>query len=154
MMIKGAVAPVCFDGGEFEFAEFIVDAHAEVVRERGFDPTTDRARLVNDVCTPVNSSFCTIYGQSPANRFADIFDQVAHFASHLAKDHIFPDGNKRTTVKIVLAVLSRAGVEFDMPDYDDPESNVVYMWVQSVVAGDGSQEALANELRQAARPAN
>ena len=62
------------------------------------DATGDRAALeLGRVESVLAGAFCTIFGQSPADRFADIFDQVAYVAEHMVKDHIFEDGNKRTS---------------------------------------------------------
>ena len=54
------------------------------------DAAGDRAALeLGRVESVLAGSFCTIFGQSPADRFADIFDQVAYVAEHMVKDHIF-----------------------------------------------------------------
>lgn len=37
----------------------------------------------------LSATFCTYFGQSPAERFADLFDQATYLAKHLAKDHLF-----------------------------------------------------------------
>ena len=63
------------------------------------DATGDRAALeLGRVESVLAGAFCTIFGQSPADRFADIFDQVTYVADHMVKDHIFEDGNKRTSL--------------------------------------------------------
>ena len=65
------------------------------------DAAGDRAALeLGRVESVLAGSFCTIFGQSPADRFADIFDQVAYVAEHMVKDHIFEDGNKRTSLSL------------------------------------------------------
>ena len=53
------------------------------------------------------ATFCTYFGQSPAERFADLFDQATYLAQHLAKDHLFQDGNKRTALVTVLHSAKR-----------------------------------------------
>lgn len=46
------------------------------------DATGDRAALeLGRVESVLAGAFCTIFGQSPADRFADIFDQVTYVAS-------------------------------------------------------------------------
>lgn len=57
------------------------------------DATGDRAALeLGRVESVLSGAFCTIFGQSPADRFADIFDQVTYVDEHMVKDHIFEDG--------------------------------------------------------------
>ena len=74
------------------------------------DATGDRAALeLGCVESVLAGAFCTIFGQSPADRFADIFDQVTYVAEHMVKDHIFEDGNKRTSLVFALSVLRFAG---------------------------------------------
>lgn len=69
------------------------------------DATGDRAALeLGRVESVLAGAFCTIFGQSPADRFADIFDQVTYVAEHMVKDHIFEDGNKRTSLVFALSV--------------------------------------------------
>lgn len=96
------------------------------------------------------ATFCTYFGQSPAERFADLFDQAAYLAQHLAKDHLFQDGNKRTALVAALAILRSAGVCVEFDDTDDPATNRYYAWIQDIVSGARSNEALSEELRRSA----
>ena len=74
------------------------------------DATGDRAALeLGRVESVLAGAFCTIFGQSPADRFANIFDQVTYVADHMAKDHIFEDGNKRTSLTLANKILLQAG---------------------------------------------
>lgn len=96
------------------------------------------------------ATFCTYFGQSPAERFADLFDQATYLAQHLAKDHLFQDGNKRTALVTALAILRSAGVRVEFDDTHDPATNRYYAWIQEIVSGARSNEALSEELRQSA----
>lgn len=96
------------------------------------------------------ATFCTYFGQSPAERFADLFDQATYLAQHLAKDHLFQDGNKRTALVAALAILRSAGVCVAFDDTDDPATNRYYAWIQDIVSGARTNEALSEELRQSA----
>ena len=70
----------------------------------------DRATLeLGRIESVLAGAFCTIFGQSPADRFTDIFDQVAYVAEHMVKDHIFEDGNKRTSLTLANKILLQAG---------------------------------------------
>lgn len=96
------------------------------------------------------TTFCTYFGRSPAERFADLFDQATYLAQHLAKDHLFQDGNKRTALTAALAILRSAGVCVAFDDTDDPATNRYYVWIQDIVSGARSNEALSEELRRSA----
>lgn len=96
------------------------------------------------------ATFCTYFAQSPAERFADLFDQATYLAQHLAKDHLFQDGNKRTALTAALAILRSAGACVAFDDTDDPATNRYYVWIQDIVSGTRTNEALSEELRQSA----
>lgn len=96
------------------------------------------------------ATFCTYFGSFPAERFADLFDQATYLAQHLAKDHLFQDGNKRTALVVALAILRSAGVFVAFDDTDDPATNRYYAWIQDIVSGARTNEALSEELRQSA----
>lgn len=93
------------------------------------------------------NAFCTIFGQSPFERFLDIFDQASYIAEHMAKDHIFEDGNKRTSLVFALSILALRNVPVVFPDNPDPKSNPYYAWIQDLVSGKRTREELAQELR-------
>lgn len=96
------------------------------------------------------ATFCTYFGQSPAERFVGLFDQATYLAQHLAKDHLFQDGNKRTALVTALAILRSADICVAFDDTDDPATNRYYVWIQDIVSGVRSNEALSEELRQSA----
>ena len=112
------------------------------------DATGDRAALeLGRVESVLAGAFCTIFGQSPVDRFADIFDQVAYVAEHMVKDHIFEDGNKRTSLVFALSVLRFAGTPVVLSDSSEPKDNQYYVWIQGLVARRRTLDDLANELR-------
>ena len=77
-------------------------------------------------------AFCTIFGQSPADRFADIFE----------------DGNKRTSLVFALSVLRFAGTPVVLSDSPEPKDNQYYAWIQDLVSGNRTTSGLAEELRR------
>ena len=93
-------------------------------------------------------AFCTIFGQSPADRFADIFDQVTYVAEHMVKDHIFEDGNKRTSLVFALSVLRFADTPVVLSDSPEPTDNQYYAWIQDLVSSRRTTSELAEELRR------
>lgn len=112
------------------------------------DATGDRATLeLGRVESVLSGAFCTIFGQSPADRFADIFDQVTYVAEHMVKGHIFEDGNKRTSLVFALSVLRLAGVLVVLSDAPEPKDNQYYAWIQDLVAGARKNSELADKLR-------
>lgn len=112
------------------------------------DATGDRAALeLGRVESVLAGAFCTIFGQSPADRFADIFDQVTYVAEHMVKDHIFEDGNKRTSLVFALSVLRFAGTPVVLSDSPEPKDNQYYAWIQDLVSSSRTTSELAEELR-------
>ena len=113
------------------------------------DSTGDRAALeLGRVESVLAGAFCTIFGQSPADRFADIFDQVTYVADHMVKDHIFEDGNKRTSLVFTLSVLRLAGTPVVLSDSPEPKDNQYYAWIQDLVSSRRTNSELAEELRR------
>lgn len=113
------------------------------------DATGNRAALeLGCVESVLAGAFCTIFGQSPADRFADIFDQVTYVAEHMVKDHIFEDGNKRSSIVFAFAVLRFAGTPVVLSDSPESKDNQYYAWIQDLVSGNRSRDELAEELRR------
>lgn len=63
----------------------------------------------------------------------DLFGQVAHFVFHLAKDHSFADGNKRTAMSVSLALLDKEGINLAIDDDADPAENTLYKLISALV---------------------
>lgn len=113
------------------------------------EATGDRAALeLGRVESVLGGAFCTIFGQSPADRFADIFDQVTYVADHMVKDHIFEDGNKRTSLVFALSVLRFTGTPVVLSDSPEPKDNQYYAWIQDLVSSRRTNSELAEELRR------
>ena len=112
------------------------------------DATGDRAELERGrVESVLSGAFCTIFGQPPTDRFADIFEQVTYVAEHMVKDHIFEDGNKRTSLVFALSVLRLAGAPVELSDAPEPKDNQYHAWIQDLVSGNRTRDELAEELR-------
>lgn len=115
--------------------------------------TGDKATLIHGrIESILSSAFCTIFGQSPIDRFLDIFDQASYIAEHMVKDHIFEDGNKRTSLVIAFAIIRVRNVSVDFSDNPNPEDNSYYEWIQDLVSGKRTREELASELRRNSKP--
>ena len=113
------------------------------------DATGDRAALeLGRVESVLAGAFCTIFGQSPADRFADIIDQLTYVADHIVKDHIFEDGNKRTSLVFALSVLRLVGAPVVLSDAPEPKDNQYYAWIQDLVSSRRTNSELAEELRR------
>lgn len=135
------------------FAETVCTIQQRIVNTgQGLDSKQPNAQ--GNVESVLYASFAVIFNVSPAERngYADIFDQIAYFAAHLAKDHIFPDANKRTTVLTCMSLLRSKGIILDIEDAANPFDNVLYQWVQHIVEGKTGRDVLAEQLRSHARP--
>lgn len=68
-------------------------------------------------------------------------------AEHMVKDHIFEDGNKRTSLVCALSVLRFAGTPVVLSDSPEPKDNQYYAWIQDLVSSRRTNSELAEELR-------
>lgn len=148
------IPPIEFANREYleGLAQSIVAVNWEILSKRGFAPSFFVGglyghELVGRVESVLASVFVRVFGVSPSERYIDLFDQVSVFAEYLAKDHVFTDGNKRTTVKVSLGLIMKQGIELDLEDSDDPEDNEVYTWIEAVVTGRRTRQELADMLR-------
>lgn len=142
-----------FDSAEFTwaFSELVFSIHERLASGFVcFNPFSSGGDgyaedKIGRICSVVDSVFGTMYGQTPDERYGgDFFLQVATFCDHLANDHIFPDGNKRTALVATYGVLYLNGVGLELIDSDDPELNEAYLLIKDVVAGGKSTEELAS----------
>lgn len=69
-------------------------------------------------------------------------------AEHMVKDHIFEDGNKRTSLVFALSVLRFAGTPVVLSDSPEPKDNQYYAWIQDLVSSRRANSKLAEELRR------
>lgn len=159
----GLAPPLAFELEDcLELAHNIVDYHAAVIKGNGgfskppvFSEEGQRDKeLEGEVLPCVLAAFAVEWGMTPAERYGytDIFDQVSRFAYLLAKDHIFGDGNKRTALKASLGLIYSRGITLRVCDSPEPESNVVYKWIERLVSGDKSCDQMADQLRRYAIP--
>ena len=148
------VAPLVLDDSNSleALAAAVMRLHATLLttgRVYKTDASDSRAGLERGrVESVLSGAFCTIFGQSPADRFEDIFDQVTYVAEHMVKDHIFEDGNKRTSLVFAMSILRIAHVPVLLSDSPEPNDNQYYAWIQDLVSGSRTREELADELRR------
>lgn len=76
----------------------------------------------------------------------DIAALAASYAFGIARNHLFIDGNKRTSFVVCELFLNLNGFDFLMPD----EEGVV-TWL-AMAAGDMAEEELAERIRSSIRP--
>lgn len=145
--------PVEFDNEEsvYAFAELVFEVHSSIQKRHGcFGMTYDdglRSGTIGKIAVIVESAFVGHFGCGPCERFSDIFDQAAYLASHLALDHIFADGNKRTALIVALAFPMMRGIDLDLRDAASSDNNEPYRWIQDVVSRKCSESELADRLR-------
>lgn len=130
------------------FAGIVCSIQREIV-DTSQGLATVKQEVQGGVENVLYSSFAIIFDRPPADRnnYTDIFDQIADFATHLAKDHIFPDANKRTTVLTCVALLRNNGIILDIEDSVNPFDNALYKWIQNIVEGKIARASLAEQLR-------
>ena len=111
----------------------------------------ERTSDIGSVSSVVDSTFLLVFGQSPKERFEDLFRQMAHFTFHLAKNHYFADGNKRTAMAISLAILKMERIDLDIDDDQEPERNTLYKLISRLVTEEITEEQFAASLRRSGR---
>lgn len=75
-----------------------------------------------------------------ADRFSDCFEYAAFAMEYIAVFHPFAEGNKRTALAVVVAILNRNGLTL-------PDTDAVYVFVREVASGLHSREDIACWLR-------
>lgn len=155
---SGPIDPLVFDDEEVigALASSVINVH-ECLLTFGKCYTTrltgDRGALIHGrIESVLSNSFCTIFGQSPLAMFSAIFDQASYIAGHLAKDHIFEDGNKRTSLVFALSIIRVRNYTIAFSDNPSPEDNPYYEWIQDLVSGKRTREELVDLLRQNGKP--
>jgi death-on-curing protein len=139
-------------------AESIFEVHKSTVQQTtGLDFSEvishDRKAIVlSRIISVLDPIFGTHFGSSPKDLFHDVFEQISVFAEHLAKDHIFADGNKRTTVRVSLGLLAIQAIQLDIEDNPEPRKNEIYLWIQDLVTGRRTTMELSEYLRLHAKP--
>ena len=113
-----------------DFAEAMTQAIVRVHRKQlddigGF--TVERANDAGSVSGVVDSTF------------------------HLAKNHYFADGNKRTAMAISLAILKMEKIDLDIDDDPAPERNTLYKLISKLVTEEITEEQFAASLRRSGR---
>lgn len=136
------------------FSETVYETHRRLsAGSKCFDPLRDASlekyeEIIGKISSVTNACFGIIFGSYPESRYGgDLFVQVSSFCEMLAKDHIFPDGNKRTALVMTLVALSLRGIRVRLSDADKPQANQFYRWIQDVVSGARTTSQLARELR-------
>lgn len=153
------VSPLEFkrEGEADGFVEAILATHDEEIGsgggylrddERPSPGSPVHSRAMDTVAAVVDSVFVEHYGLRPSDRFADIFEQASYFALHLASDHPFGDANKRTTVRMSFAIITKGGISLDLDDSSKAEDNEVYQWIQRLVLHQCDYKELAHMLRE------
>lgn len=110
----------------------------------------DKRTTLGKIESVLSTAFCSYFGYSPLERYEDIFDQLCDLTWHLAKDHIFQDGNKRTSIWVLFSLLGSQCIEITFKDSPEPDQNHYYQWIQDLVSGIRDRENLAEELRSCA----
>ena len=117
--------PLVLDNEELirELANLIWETHNKLAEKfTMFNPTAlQKSDAIGRLESVIGAAYCTHFGIPPTERFADAFDQAACFCEHLAKDHIFHDGNKRTALLMLGGMIWLCGYDITLVDAPNPE---------------------------------
>lgn len=86
--------------------EQVEEIHTEQIRLFGGSHGINSRELLESAVVAPQQLYC--YGDAEC----DIFDWAASYCSHLAKNHAFTDGNKRTAFAAAVTFLEVNGIEF------------------------------------------
>lgn len=145
--------PLVFDDEELihGLVVLILKMHDRLAKHlKMFNPaaSNEDGEVVGRLEFVVSAAYCTHFGVSPVERFVDAFEQAASFCEHLAKDHIFYDGNKRTALVMLIAMVGLCGYDIMLSDASNPEDNTAYQWIQKLVSGGMTSAELAALVRE------
>ena len=127
-----------------ESLDFLTVAEVEALHDEqlrlfgGLAGIRDRAALESAVGMPI-----VTFGGELLHPTA--FDAAAAYAYHLAENHPFVDGNKRTALNAALVFLGLNGW-----DVDDPDERLYEAMIE-MASGHGSKQRLAEVLQLLAR---
>ncbi|MEP0813039.1 MAG: type II toxin-antitoxin system death-on-curing family toxin [bacterium] len=92
---------------KFVSREQVLAIHGEMIRQFGGEPGLADFGMLESALTMTKASF----GGEYLHR--DIFEMAAAYAFHIAKNHPFIDGNKRTAFMTAMVFLKVNGFEFN-----------------------------------------
>lgn len=150
------ISPLVIDEEEAicGLTDMIYELHEEVAKEGPCYKVSlaemDKRTTLGKIESVLSTAFCSYFGSSPRERYEDIFDQLCDLTWHLAKDHIFQDGNKRTSLWVLFSFLRSQRIKITFKDSPEPDRNHYYQWIQDLVSGIRDREKLAEELRSCA----
>ena len=114
--------------------------HTELIREHGGVPGPPRdSALESTLARP--QQFLNYADSAPS-----IFKLAATYGFGLAKNHCFPDGNKRLALAVIDVFLQLSGFELTAREED------AVLTIRSLAAGDLSEADLANWIEKNCAP--
>ena len=124
--------------------EEVEDLHRVALEEfgGGLPGTRDGGLLSSAVASP-QASFGGEF------MFEDLFEMAAALLWHIARNHAFVDGNKRTATASALVFLALNGVEIEPTGH-----GLLYEITLAAAEGKATQEEVAEALRRAYRASN
>jgi death-on-curing protein len=124
---------------EFLDLSDVLDIHeAQIAAYGGMAGVRDTGLLESAIAQP-QASFGGQYVHE------SVFEMAAAYVFHLAKNHPFLDGNKRTALNAALTFLGLNGVDFPSP------TDELYVLTLAVAEGRLQKAAIAAELERISR---
>jgi death-on-curing protein len=118
----------------------VLEIHAAQIAEHGGDPGLRDEGLLDSALTQPMAAFGGQYLHE------DLFTMAAAYLFHLANNHAFVDGNKRTGLAAALVFLDANGFEID------DEGTELADMVLEMVEEKRDKAWVADELRRRANP--
>lgn len=113
--------------------EDVLEYHSEqIALYGGLDGLADAGLLDSALASPEN---LYLYDHE-----AGIFDIATAYAFHIAKNHAFHDGNKRTGLQAALAFLKDNGYEVETDD------ETIFEWMEGLTDSSISRETFTERL--------
>lgn len=106
----------------------VLELHRDSIREYGGDPSVRDMGLLESAISQPRATF------GGAFLHGDLAEMAAAYLFHIAKNHPFVDGNKRTAAFAAYAFLRLNDIAFDPPEED------FYRVTLAVAAGEAHKE--------------
>lgn len=127
--------PATFNDDEIEgMTKAIMKAHdTEAIRTKCLPGVRQNGE--GTISSILSTVFLPIFDTPTSERYRDLTEQLTVLASKIVKDHPFVDGNKRTALKTILAMILMCGGSMNVIDSSSIENNILAGWIINLASG-------------------
>ena len=127
--------PVTFNDDEIEgMTRAIMKAHeTEAIRTNCLPGVRQNGE--GTISSILSTVFLPIFDTPTSERYMDLTEQLTVLTSKTVKDHPFVDGNKRTALKTMLAMILMYGGSMNVTDSSSIEKNILAGWIINLASG-------------------